>query len=123
MIVPPVVAQVFAFLFGACFGSLLNGLDSWVEGKKFPETVFNKMSPALRTKLFGKTGKDEAVKIMDEVIKGKASEGVKKSLEFAIDKAKGDETAEDLGTAAAIEFANSGVKNLEAEIAKRIKKA
>ena len=103
------------------FGSFLGSVEDWIESKKFGDTVYAKMNSSLRSKLFGKLTQKEAVEKLNEVIKDKGTAGVKKAIEIVIDKAKGDEKAEDLGEAAAIEFANSGVKALDAEIAKAVK--
>jgi hypothetical protein len=60
---------------------------------------------------------------LQEIIKDAGKEGVKASLEIVIDKLKGDEKSRDVGQDVAEQFARSYVKNIEAEVAKRIKKA
>jgi hypothetical protein len=104
----------------AGFGTFLDGLDEWILSKKFATIVFEK-SPLSRIKL-GKVTKAEAIKILQDVIQDKGNEGIKKSLELVVEKIKGNEKEEEVGEDVAEEFARSYVKNIEGEVAKRIKK-
>jgi hypothetical protein len=103
-------------------GTLFGGLDDAISNK-FGQTVYFKMNSGLRAKFFGKLDPKASIKVLESVISGKGSDGVKKALESAFEKADGSENAERICEKAAAEFANSGVKTLEAEIAKYINNA
>lgn len=103
----------------AAFGGLFNGLDKFIEDKKFAQAVYKKIPN--RAKLFGKLTETQAVELLKDLITDKGKEPLKKGLEFAFDKAKGDESAQDLAEAAAGEFANTGIKAIEGEITKAVK--
>ena len=106
----------------AGWGALGANLDAWVQ-TKFARTVLEKMGPSERARFFGKLNLEQSWKLLKDVIESKATEGIKKSMEVAIDEAKGSEKAEDLGEAAAAEFAATSLKSLQAEIQKRAQAA
>jgi hypothetical protein len=105
---------------GAGFGTFLEGLDEWIEKKDFATIIFEKSS--LSRIDLGKVSKADAIKKLQELLQGNAKEGIKSSIEFVIDKAKGNEKTEDVGQDIAEQFARVYAKNLEAEFTKRIQK-
>jgi peptidoglycan hydrolase-like protein with peptidoglycan-binding domain len=103
------------------FGALLNGLDGFIEGKDFPQKVFQKINTSSRSKFFGKLKDKDAIELLAEVMKDKGKEPIKKALEGIIDKAKGEESEKELADDLVEEFNKSGLSTLEAELIKRSK--
>jgi hypothetical protein len=99
-------------------GAALNGLDPWME-EEFAPAVCNKLVAA-GLKFTGKASKKDVIKIIADLINDKKKDAVGKSLELVMEKAKGDESAEALGSDAATEFAKSNMDYLEQEILNRI---
>jgi len=99
-------------------GATLNGLDPWIE-KNFAPAVYGKLVAA-GLKLSGKATQQDAIDVISDLVKDKGEEGVEKALEIVMEKAKGDESAEDLGERAATEFARLNSKELKNEVVERL---
>jgi len=101
-------------------GSVLNGLDPFFN-MKFAPAVFRNLTRIGLTIPAGET-KERFVDALADVLKDQRSELLKKSLESAIEKAHGDESAEELGNEAAAHYAKSNHETLEKAILLRLKK-
>jgi len=94
-------------------GSMFVELDQWVEGK-FAPAVYEQLLKTNRK--VAALPKDRVIAKITEWSKKRGEQGIEKALELAIERAKGHETIEQIGSSAVLEFTDSNLDQLEQEV-------